>query len=550
MTTDLHRKAVGKQPVFTFSTLLIIVTLLVSGLAIALRAYFREPISDDLLYRYVLDENPLGDNNYSVLVSGWGDAIRSQFVQYFYSNGRTLIHILVQMFTGPWGPGAYSIFLGIILVVVECLFIRYTIPAGKRKYPLTWVVAAITFLYMFQGNSSNWYSIAGGMNYMFPMCTTLCFLILMRHYCKANTPNVLVMGLLAVFGIIVGWTQECFTIPLSGGLFFLLLRDLRKAKPAVWVLAISLWVGTAILVFAPGNFIRLEGKSIINTFINGVKLLIGTYLFWIMIVSVIILRISNKLKFQEFVRHNTLPILILCVAVAFGMIANTLPQSFNGISFYSSILLFRLSYFCLKDINKTSVLNNCISAGLIVILLIHQFRIILTSREVMKYHHQFVSEYLASPDGILPVPEKIHIPIDVKPFVSTWFESDVRWWQMFTLEAYYTNSAKPLVLLDKRDYEHYMKNHSETIQGEAYLWFKTGTDIHINDTIALSLKHLEPTTFNKTYIKIMRKNPVYLTDEKEVVVDSTSLIGASGSMGVKVGDRRVEKVVIKRNTKI
>ncbi|MDE5734067.1 MAG: hypothetical protein K2H83_02875, partial [Duncaniella sp.] len=273
--------------------MLILLTLVGSAVFVGLRCSLKEPVSDDLLYRYVLDSNPLGENDYSTLVSGWKDAIKSQTAQYFYSNGRFFVHVLVQMFAGPWGFKAYSVFAACLFFVVAVLFGFYCLPSGRRYNTLLWLGISVAYLYLFQSNSGTWYSIAGGLNYLLPMFPVLVFLLLYRRFGReVHRESPLLYVLAGVIGFVTGWSQECYSLPLSGGVFLALSISLfrhERIAPAIWVLAVSLWIGTSILVFAPGNFVRLGTRpGLLYSMVNGVKLLAGTRLFWLMIASLIV----------------------------------------------------------------------------------------------------------------------------------------------------------------------------------------------------------------------------------------------------------------------
>ncbi len=433
---------------------IIICISLATLISVTLRMYYKEPAGDDLLYKYVLDAHPLGGNDYSVMVSGFSDAIESQSIQYFYSNGRTPVHVIVQMFAGVWGETAFSIFLGILMVVIIVLVVRYCIPGSMRSNPLIWLLVTAMFLYLFQDNSKNWYSIAGGMNYLFPILLVIGFLLLFRYSQVKDKKSVLYCILFGLAGIIVGWSQECFAVPLSGGVFLYALKNQKRIKTAGWVLSFSLWFGTVILVMSPGNFIRYaSAPTLIHSMIHGVRFLVGTYLFWIVIIGFAALRFQSASRFRSFINENELDIYVFIIAVLFGLVANTLPQSFNGVSFFSLILICRqLRYFRLMSIGRAYI--NVLAVFGLALICVHQYRIITVQREVKQINHEFIQDYLKSPDGVMVIPD-IQMTPDVKPFVYDWFTSPVRDWIMFTINEHYQKGRKPITLLNTSDYEVY-----------------------------------------------------------------------------------------------
>lgn len=527
-TTDNHplseRNLTPRTPFLTAKKLsvflIFVVLLLLTGVSTGLRCYYREPVSDDFLYRFILDDKPLGENDYSQLVQNIGDAAKSQSVQYFHSNGRTLIHILVQMFAGPWGFDAFAAFEGILIVAIMTLLGVYCFPRHQRYNPLLWLLISITYLYLFPGKGS-WYSIAAGLNYLFPMLLVLVFLYLIDYSRKQIIHNnVLLIMILSIVGLVTGWSQECYSLPLSGSLFLTLAyKCYKKEKISIytWVLTISLWMGTAILVLAPGNFVRLASRpGVLGSIRNGIHLLIGTYTFWALLICLVALKIYNKRVLSDFIIKNRLMLLALLIGICFGMIANTLPQSFNGISFYSSILLFRLSIYIPKSFYDKTVRNIAITVIGIVVLSIHQFRIVSTIKSIQVTNAKFVAEYLESMDGVVRIPE-FEISKDVKPFVSTWFSSSVSSWLMSTLEKGYTNGKKHIFPLDDMDWSIYMDSNNlgkqatcvdnrGVFQSKKYIWFNENIAPEIGDSLLLEVEY-DSTLGVRNKIRAMLGNP-------------------------------------------
>lgn len=556
MDTKKYWKLLGIGNVFLI--------LIISSIIVGLRSYFREPISDDLLYRYILDGHSLGYNVLGSEVKCLSDAISSQVTQYFYSNGRTLIHILVQMFAGPWGMTAYSIFLGILFLCIEILFVRQSFSIGSIRNPMVNMIVIISLLYLFPDNSGSWYSIAGGMNYLFPMLLALIFLWLVERFVNvayegSRRYNLIYCTIIATFGLVTGWSQECFSLPLSGGLFFVLLfnRKLLKNRELM-ILTISLWVGTAILVFAPGNFVRLgNSKGIVLTFINGVKLLYGTRLFWAFIIGMTILRFKDRMLYKSFVSNNQLVLIALGCSLFLGLVANTLPQSFNGISFYSAILVFRIIGVSKFFDKKTSIFTFLIADLLLIPLIYHQYRIISNSRMLQHINHEFVQEYIKSPDGIMLAPEVV-LPKDVSPFISNWYTGEVKGWRMHTLWKSYGHNNKRLKLLNELDFEAYAKKNLfrlshrpigrsvNVYRGDEYLWIYDDVPC-IGDTLQIRFSSSNKMDLIEFLRKLKWKINGYKPAEYvSIGIDSILPIRKDGIIGIPIGADSIENVLIKK----
>lgn len=479
-----------------FNIILIILTILASSFFTGIRAYYTEKTSDDLLYSFKLDNNPLGYNNFQEPIETLSDAIESQKNQYFHSNGRFVVHILVQMFAGPWGKKAWSIFLASLMGGSIILFIYYTVPVNKRLNPIYWILASFCFLYLFQDNSLDWYLICLGMNYLYPIFLTLAFLIFIRISSYWRSNNLFFYFLLSFIGLITGFSQECFSLPLSGALFFYLIYSLfnhHKIDKKIWTLTLSLWIGTICLVIAPGNFVRLEGgKSIFVSLYDGLLFLINTKLIWLLLITVILIGLK-RFNFKIISKKNYIDVSAFILSILLGLIANSFPQSFNGVSLFAGILLFKLiAQLEIKSIPRLSL----ISISLLAVLTVNQIRIIHYTKRFQNIYRQYIEDYQNSTTGIIPEPSMISLPFDVFPFVWNWFNQPTIDWINYTIKVKYGNNNKPLISLKQQDlryYEEAMQNtlninfsHPETKYeiGEKYIWIST-ENFQLNDSIII-----------------------------------------------------------------
>lgn len=412
------------------------------------RSYNREPCGDDLLYQMVLDNNPLGTNLSHVhIVSGFRDAMESQYHQYFHQGGRVPVHIFVQMFAGAWGYKAFGIFNASLLVLTIFLFGWLTLPAVLRRDALCWILISIGFLYLFQSNGNIWYGIVGSMNYLYPITLVLGWLIIWKNIVSENfKSNFLIYSLIALFSFITGWSHEAYSLPLSGGAFLFLCFNRKKIDKRLWYLVAPLWLGTAVLVFAPGNFNRMGGQpSHYMMLIRAIKYFIKTWMLWVFVFAAIAGAASHRVKLKAFIKEHSIYFFTLICACALGCFVNTLAQSFNGISLYFAIpgyiLLWKI--FPRKDSSRWGEL--AISSVIFALMAVHQIRIVDTTKDLYTINHKFVEDYIDSPDGVMKIPQR-NIPADVKPFVSDWYSHEVDWWIYQCFNLRYFNGKKPLTI--------------------------------------------------------------------------------------------------------
>lgn len=545
---------------------LIIISFLITGIAFFLRSHYHEPISDDLLYSFILDEHPLGNNQYVDKIETIGDAIQSQKLQYFHSNGRTLIHVIVQMFAGPWGKLAFDIFNTCVFLLTIVLFGKLTLTHIEKKSALIWTGIITTFLYLFQDNSTLFYSVAGSLNYLFPMLIALGFMLAFNLLTSTSRINQWIIPLIIILGLITGWSQECFSLPLSGAIFIYILLNYRRVPVHAIVISISLFLGTAILVFAPGNFLRAASRpSLTNTLINAANLFLGTKLFWLAIIAMVTLRIKGISTFKAFCQDNKIYLYCWIIASLFGCVANTLPQSFSGIAFFSAIIIFRaIKHIWAGDFMKCRSLL----AAFIILLLVtcHQSIIVTEAKKMQLFNRDFIQRLISTPHNEPIEDRDISVSWSAKPYVYKWTDSSVLKWTIFTLRAFYIENItyaesckSPFKFLKPKDYGAYMSDSdfftdtnklpgdNPIYVGEKYLWVRD-LSITQDKRYEAQLYPISPNDSDHPLLKIkflFFKNS-YPNKQTFSMSDSASIVNKDGILGIPspFGLRKVKSVSV------
>lgn len=498
------------------------------------RTWLRVPVSDDLLYGFVLDDKPLGGNQYTQPIKTLSDAIYSQSQQYFGSNGRSIVHVFVQMFAGPWGQFTFSIVNTLMFIAAIFFFGRFAFWRKDADNVLAWVLTVILFLYLYPDRSLIWYSFAGGFNYLYPLLLSLLFLLTFNHLHKGSSKFIAIAGLVLAF--VTGWSMECYAIPLSSGMFIWLLisfKSLKLSRGQIAMIAM-LWIGTAILVFAPGNYKRMSGSvgPLMMAF-KGAKYLAGTIPFWAAVISVAWMRYKSKEEFANFVNENKLLLCCTLMSILLGFVANTLPQSFCGVAFFSALVFFRSIDWRVSDRKKCLTL--IVSCALLAGIIVHQFRIVQVSKELHNIHSNFIKQYQEATVPVFEIP-RYYKPVDCQWFVYSWFEGVVPDWTMFTLECRYGSPDKKITLLSSEDYKMYVNSRDgigalTTISGNAklrmskqYAYIDT-TNVAIGDTIVMKFDN-RVSPLKKLALRLIKfKAP----GEQQVVINDSMMHTADSS---------------------
>jgi len=225
-------------------------------------------IADDYSYAFIWDGAHWGnlidginpDNLHRV--ENFSDIFISQWSHYFTWGGRTVAHIFVQFFV--WIGKIFFDFAN-VFVMTALIFLLYKISINLReinKIFLLWILLGIYFCAPSLAITTIW--LTGACNYLWMSCFEILFLLpFALNYWNKNfwrKDSRLKIILMAVAGLIAGWSIEpggALTVFVA---FLFVINSWREKNLKSWqkIGFIFVCVGFAILIFAPGNFHRME----------------------------------------------------------------------------------------------------------------------------------------------------------------------------------------------------------------------------------------------------------------------------------------------------
>lgn len=298
-------------------------------------------------------------------LSNFGEIINYQIWHYFNWGGRTVAHTIAQIFL-LMPKVIFSIFNSLINVLE--VYLIYRIARGKKERKPILLVVTYLLLWFFlpvYGLSNIW--LIGSCNYLWTTVIILFFIYQYQKDKKDNLVNILLMFLL---GIIAGWTNENTSFGSMVTVFGLLvINKLDKKNIAKWQTSgfIGNVIGFAIMILAPGNFVRsatlVEERSFIMSIINRFLVYtenIVTYLLPLIIILSTIITIYLYKK--EKIEKRIYPFILGSFFTIYSMLLS--PQfpdrAWTGVVVLLIVpiimLLFnikkvsRLAYFAMADI--------------------------------------------------------------------------------------------------------------------------------------------------------------------------------------------------------
>lgn len=294
---------------------------------------------DDYVYSFIWEGHSLYEplSEKAVRISSWKDLFASQWSHYFTWSGRTVNHTLAQFFL--WKGKAFFNICNALAATVLVAEINWCMNKGviSKNLNASMLYWIIFFLWSFTpafGTVFLW--LDGACNYLWPTVLLIGFAI---PYIKKYYFFTVRMGkgliydfFIFIFGLVAGWTNEntiCWII-LILVLFIIKYRKEEGMENWLYFGLVGLMAGYALLMFSPGNIVRLYAEQNGNTWltwdrIKGNFSLFGfiffyfqLFLWYFCLRSLFCLRNwkSNKSIFKK----EVLLIKIFCV-IAFGMTA-------------------------------------------------------------------------------------------------------------------------------------------------------------------------------------------------------------------------------------
>lgn len=228
--------------------------------------YLQPIFNDDWIYSFKIEEG-FPEKKDPAHIESFADFVSSQITHYQIWGGRTVAHIIVQGLLIMDAP--FRIILNsLAFVFLIWATVRIATPA-QRKGRL-YIVTFLMFWLLQPGFAASVLWITGSGNYLW---TTMFILFFLHPFCKSyldnnyKQKNIFYSMLLLLAGFTAGWTNENIAISLSlAAIAYLVYLKKQRIKIPLWVwLGIAgLLIGTLLLIFAPGNKVRMESELILK----------------------------------------------------------------------------------------------------------------------------------------------------------------------------------------------------------------------------------------------------------------------------------------------
>ena len=219
---------------------------------------------DDWMYSFVVQEDAkdvlevLDDGVVRQPVLSFEDAVVSQSRDYFKTNGRFVVHTVVQYLCGVWGMDWFVVFNSVVFLLLIILMVQFLRTDGRSVWWHWLLVFSAVWLLMPHKGMTFLGRIALSVNYLWVSVATLLFVMVFERLRRHGDSRPLVLIGYVLFAFVAGSLQESFCIGVSGALFVYLLYKRGRAGRGLTAVSLAYMLGAMVCVLSPANFGRAD----------------------------------------------------------------------------------------------------------------------------------------------------------------------------------------------------------------------------------------------------------------------------------------------------
>lgn len=176
---------------------------------------------------------------------------------YMHSTGRFFSHGITQFFCAFAGKTWFSIFNAIAWGCLTIILIKLS-KANARSLFTTTLASVLMFIlyYSFRGSEHSFpFEPPHQIDYVWMNILNCLWII---WFFSHNKPSKFLIFLLFIYSFLCGISNESFSIPIAGAILLLAIKNKFRLTTKQWIMAVLYGIGTLIVIFAPGNFSRLN----------------------------------------------------------------------------------------------------------------------------------------------------------------------------------------------------------------------------------------------------------------------------------------------------
>jgi hypothetical protein len=288
-------------------------------------------LGDDIDYSFYITDSIWNSYGHLNSVSRF---FASQANHYWFVNGRTVAHALVQLFCGVLGKTAFAVansfvYCAFIYIILYMCGVR-NVMKSPLQVACCMAIVLLTFVTKMMPTTQI------GFVWMFTL--NLLWLKLFFNHRHASKPTVV---LLCVLSVLAGNGQEAFTLGISAALGLWWLHRRCKVGGVRTAMLICYWAGTLAICFSPGTLGRAGNMHI--GFVESVTyMLMSLRATYMLAVVLVVMLCRGGLSLSTVYRKNALYINAMAVLLAFNLVIGVYSnRQLFGIELLAVLVMLR-----------------------------------------------------------------------------------------------------------------------------------------------------------------------------------------------------------------
>lgn len=398
-------------------------------------------LMNDELYYHAVWHRFFGDNH--EMIQSLSDVARSQWNHYFTWSGRALVHTVEQIFSGvlpyKWFYPLNTLVLLAFWALIAGLGAKRLVTGSLWPY----IIAVVGSVYIFAEAPNLLTSLNLGPNYLWSGMAMLLAIALWRRW-QGRRFEWWQSALIALLGVALGWTHEGFSAPLSltFGVYYLARRKPWRLDGSMWLVA-GYWIGTLLLVAAPGNYLRGATEGNVLNLSSMLVVLLYIKCFWALVASVALLSIVRWRWVKRWWQESRFLLVLLGCQLIVLLLVHALARSMMPIDLISIVLLIRLWMPALESRVGQSWWSYVVSVIAGVAIVGHLCGLVKMQRAMNQSIQAVVNDYVAHDDILAILGD---VPSD--PLYNRWVRRIIYpesvWW-------YYRPDKEGIIVVSKAE---------------------------------------------------------------------------------------------------
>lgn len=397
--------------------------------------------NDDLMYLYPF-KGLIGKGD----MSGFWDKVLDTWTSRYMTDNTRVANMIVP-FTLVLLPKWVMNILNTLMVVMVYIGMIKLLRI-RRVWMSVALITSVTFLLPW---SDQMLLCDFSLNYVWTSVLLLSVLYLWLKDCKCTPVGLLFLFLLS---LVMGAMHEMAAVSLVGGMVAWIIIDRRRMSGRRGVMIVGLLIGVAILLSAPGPYIR-AASSAVNALsfdksmdyymkvIGRCNVVSAMTIFF----GVISLSVRGRERIRQFVRGDGM---LYYVASVIGLVIMFYTEKAPRISWYPQLFGLMALSILVRDYmdgkESTQSRYKLLTVAMTAIITVHFVATVYWCHRYYVEYTKVMSLYERSETGVVYydiIGDRINLLTLGRP-LSQLFTAD---WNLNVITYYYSNGKKPLVVL-------------------------------------------------------------------------------------------------------